>query len=261
MRFQPTPPVGAETRQQPGPGPGRYAISTHSARGGGDLGTDRHHKARTDFNPLRPWGRRRKPTPRTAPPGIFQPTPPVGAETRSPSHALWPCPISTHSARGGGDPKCWTTSPPRAEFQPTPPVGAETGRPRRCIRRHYNFNPLRPWGRRPLSPLSPRPPRQISTHSARGGGDEKADLIRFHTSDFNPLRPWGRRPEQRHIGAAGGIYFNPLRPWGRRRRALWDFSVEFPFQPTPPVGAETRALAPRSAAPSFQPTPPVGAET
>ena len=57
---------------------------------------------------------------------IFQPTPPVGAETEMLAEKLAALFISTHSARGGGDGSGKVTA-------------ADS----------INFNPLRPWGRRP----------------------------------------------------------------------------------------------------------------
>ena len=172
----------------------RLAISTHSARGGGDSGLGpcqperiiSTHSARGGGD--LPWPLILMLS------SIFQPTPPVGAETPQPagplSRRLYFNPlrpwgrrralrkghkiqhrISTHSARGGGD-KC-----------ETPPDGELT-----------DFNPLRPWGRRPGA----------SRYTAA-------------TPDFNPLRPWGRRRKQHQI-LPGLLHFNPLRPWGRRQR-------------------------------------------
>ena len=147
-KFQPTPPVGAETLVSP-----------------------RSQRPPSNFNPLRPWGRRLaiaqgllnavifQPTP---PVGaetqtkititedkLFQPTPPVGAETRRFRPSNTRNDISTHSARGGGDHREEMLSYKVHIFQPTPPVGAET------IRTSQHVNELVP----------------ISTHSARGGGD------------------------------------------------------------------------------------------
>ena len=101
-------------------------ISTHSARGGGDSPRPLPRSHSPHFNPLRPRGRRREdvqmmmpyeifqPTPPVgAETGegdmaelislLFQPTPPVGAETENTGFLFSYGPISTHSARGGGD--------------------------------------------------------------------------------------------------------------------------------------------------------------
>ena len=79
-------------------------ISTHSARGGGD----------ELLAAL------------TTPNVIFQPTPPVGAETEVSRADAAGAFISTHSARGGGDGGLPVAHGPHIQFQPTPPVGAET---------------------------------------------------------------------------------------------------------------------------------------
>ena len=122
------------------------------------------------FNPLRPCGRRRKPS--FCPLAIerFQSTPPVWAETnhtRSPPQLS--C-ISIHSARVGGDELSDTICPVADGFQSTPPVWAETLVGYKTLRRRGHFNPLRPCGRRPTGML----------------------LHRMQW-DFNPLRPCGRR--------------------------------------------------------------------
>ena len=81
LKFQPTPPAGAETKPRPVLS-WSYPISTHSARGGGD----------------------------------------AIASYKSSIQRL----ISTHSARGGGDPLSAGQSSSLLQFQPTPPAGAET---------------------------------------------------------------------------------------------------------------------------------------
>ena len=58
----------------------------------------------------------------------------------------------------------------------------------------FTVETLRPWGRRRGHQVAVIHGFDISTHSARGGGDGDA----------------GRE-------AGGAVYFNPLRPWGRRR--------------------------------------------
>ena len=197
--------------------------------------------ADTNFNPLRPRGRRHDP---------------IYADEEV-------AVISTHSARGGGDPwaarpwpTAWTfqpTPPAGAEtlqgafsalhaviFQPTPPAGAETRGDTRPNSRHSDFNPLRPRGRRPPQRPAGGPPVHISTHSARGGGD--ASLSRAGD---------GRVDISTHSARGGGDlsrppsppcnrrYFNPLRPRGRRLKTKTSEAWENVFQPTPPAGAET----------------------
>ena len=172
----------------------KIAISTHSARGGGDYKAGPHKSARSDFNPLRPWGRRLFP----------------GPPARHPQH------ISTHSARGGGDRHPVTSPGSPGDFNPLRPWGRRRGR--KCADPGPgDFNPLRPWGRRRASAeadraakeFQPTPPvgaetrataeaervkNEISTHSARGGGDQQTSVIySLRLTNFNPLRPWGRR--------------------------------------------------------------------
>ena len=150
--FQPTPPVGAETgadrreRDDPlyfnplrpwGRRPGLFT---------------RRRPWHTYFNPLRPWGRRRANGQELLASQIFQPTPPVGAETRWHDPNAGAVIISTHSARGGGDLRDARYTACDLLFQPTPPVGAETCSCTTCRGAGYYFNPLRPWGRRPRPP-------------------------------------------------------------------------------------------------------------
>ena len=238
----------------------RYMISTHSARGGGDNGQDVAWDGWINFNPLRPWGRRRGHRVRTPIRHRFQPTPPVGAETRDPHRGGGRAEISTHSARGGGDLTGRANTGRSSDFNPLRPWG------RRLTSfmagaAAVNFNPLRPWGRRPgvrcpwrfANLFQPTPPvgaetltldglpdgPQISTHSARGGGDTTPAPPRPRSRNFNPLRPWGRRRKvQRTAYQAERISTHSARGGGdeqdqsvRKRRIL--------FQPTPPVGAET----------------------
>ena len=80
---------------------------------------------------------------------------------------------------------------------------------------------------------------QISTHSARGGGDKPgtAHRVMAHTISTHSARGGG------DICLTKGV------------------SAVVEFQPTPPVGAETPAVRLSASGFSFQPTPPVGAET
>ena len=140
--------MGAETGKADNLTLGKY-ISTHSARGGGDQ-IRRFRPSLALFQ--------------------FQPTPPVGAETQNLGGTEAVFGISTHSARGGGDPGL--------------PGTAWKG---------PNFNPLRPWGRRPQP-----------CQAVQG------------LCYFNPLRPWGRRLCRAVVHILAHVDFNPLRPWGRR---------------------------------------------
>ena len=123
-------------------------ISIHSARVGGDRQMLRKRSSTSkfqstppvwaetpildaddvnvlDFNPLRPCGRRLKSPSAPSSTTKFQSTPPVWAETVLARECFWESGISIHSARVGGDLTQLT-------------LGF-------C---GYNFNPLRPCGRR-----------------------------------------------------------------------------------------------------------------
>ena len=102
----------------------------------------------------------------------FQPTPPTRTETETKIMEHYWFRISTHSAHEDGD---WTKN----TFT--------------VIR--YNFNPLRPRGRRLY--MVPK------------------DIV---SGDFNPLRPRGRRPSRPPSLAPIKSNFNPLRPRGRRQQ-------------------------------------------
>ena len=102
-RFQPAPPVWAETRDNQII-VDILLISTHSARGGGDNIAEgithneviSTHSARGGGDAVIRW--------RSYMDLIFQPTPPVGAETQEQKPICHtPSQISTHSARRGGD--------------------------------------------------------------------------------------------------------------------------------------------------------------
>ena len=80
----------------------------------------------------------------------------------------------------------------------------------------YNFNPLRPCGRRLVCLGASDKTRNISIHSARVGGDIGKGYTIPVISNFNPLRPCGRR----------------------RNILVRAFSGK-EFQSTPPVWAET----------------------
>ena len=124
--FQSTPPVWAET-----------SFLTQFAQ------------SRTDFNPLRPCGRRRAKHGTYIPSEEFQSTPPVWAETVTSSATSKPATsISIHSARVGGDSRTYRWP---------------------CSSSY--FNPLRPCGRRPWLVTRPSAGEDISIHSARVGGD------------------------------------------------------------------------------------------
>ena len=174
---------------------------------------------RAYFNPLRPCGRRLLGFKSQQLPAPFQSTPPVWAETFKDPLGVFKVAISIHSARVGGDLTCtlgWLAS-------------------------RY-FNPLRPCGRRPIAfqvflmifGFQSTPPVwaeteysakfnafiDISIHSARVGGDFLVEDFLKQSNDFNPLRPCGRRQTD-----------------------CIAYIKTIIFQSTPPVWAETYDLA------------------
>ncbi len=151
LLFQSTPPVWTETssgRFLASPAP----ISIHSARVGGDtpeyrsiystclfqstppvwaetLSKNALQDRASDFNPLRPCGRRHaRSFYYLIVTSKFQSTPPVWAETPSSYDAIDSHTISIHSARVGGDWKAVSPSANWPIFQSTPPVWAETAK-------------------------------------------------------------------------------------------------------------------------------------
>ena len=167
--FQPTPPVGAETPQPAGP-----------------------LSRRLYFNPLRPWGRRRALRKGHKIQHRISTHSARGGGDASSIKSFLGFSISTHSARGGGD-KDGLFGPDRRNISTHSARGGGDMESRSVTGPGINFNPLRPWGRRP-SCTGPQPcPRY-----------------------FNPLRPWGRRLLRGHRQKRQSLDFNPLRPWGRR---------------------------------------------
>ena len=147
--------------------------------------------------------------------------------------------ISIHSARVGGDPRSMVYMSRRSRFQSTPPVWAETHGHKGNAKKHNNFNPLRPCGRRPSPCRVHAVPNRISIHSARVGGDhlwmrQVANLliISIHSARVGGDAAVGvvhnfTAPISIHSARVGGdiaaqilfaphLDFNPLRPCGRR---------------------------------------------
>ena len=215
---------------------------------------------RAYFNPLRPCGRRLLGFKSQQLPAPFQSTPPVWAETFKDPLGVFKVAISIHSARVGGDLTCtlgWLAS-------------------------RY-FNPLRPCGRRPIAfqvflmifgfqstppvwaetrtVLPYLVPGVISIHSARVGGDRKPIII----------KPNGIRISI-HSARVGGdcrssflknyetISIHSARVGGDRSHPS---GLKTPrlFQSTPPVWAETNLRIALLDSQIFQSTPPVWAET
>ena len=126
----------------------------------------------------------------------FQPTPPARTETRPKVRVGHDMGISTHSAREDGD------------------ISRD-----RLPNRFYNFNPLRPRGRRP----------HIVYH---------IHLLKY----FNPLRPRGRRLGEL-VRSFSETLFQPTPPARTETCATVSHSIRLTrFQPTPPARTETAIL-------------------
>ena len=81
----------------------------------------------------------------------------------------------------------------------------------------FYFNPLRPWGRRLRRETRPGSGGCISTHSARGGGDDEQTGTLNKTTEIST-----------HSARGGGDV------------VVLGYAIALDeFQPTPPVGAET----------------------
>ena len=193
-----------------------------------------------NFNPLRPCGRRPKPS-ITAyvadlisihsarvggdnlsyaafPMAVgFQSTPPVWAETVQCHHLPKGRTISIHSARVGGDVGAVSRQRRHIIFQSTPPVWAETfARRKKCVYPRH-FNPLRPCGRRlPSTRFNFCLPLFQSTPPVWAETRAKSPSLKQKLFQSTPP-VWAETIsvsfDKLHI-----IYFNPLCPCGRRRQ-------------------------------------------
>ena len=148
------------------------------------------------FNPLAPYGARRRPHwDAAATSGISIHSPRTGRDTIYDYIAADFARISIHSPRTGRDLSRTPGRPPAWLFQSTRPVRGETSRRNSCFDRRCHFNPLAPYGARPA------PRRSISR--------------RKH---FNPLAPYGARPEYSGAPRVDRWHFNPLAPYGARQQ-------------------------------------------
>ncbi len=147
----------------------------------------------TYFNPLRPRGRRRRNLVYCLLSPGFQPTPPARTETSQWLYDRQYNGISTHSAREDGDNILLS-----------------------CALLLWDFNPLRPRGRRPAELLIPDTTILISTHSAREDGDGRETF----GNDYFVISTHSARED------------------GDGRQCPEDMSPAI-FQPTPPARTET----------------------
>ena len=170
-------------------------------------------------------------------PERFQSTPPVWAETVSPSHG-------SRSSQFQSTPPVWAETMLECmshlgiKFQSTPPVWAETRAATSTLGFDGYFNPLRPCGRRPDAASWETGTISISIHSARVGGDSNFSAAPHIPDKFQSTPPvWAETGTSPRSGR---------------------LSI---FQSTPPVWAETHGQSMEHTFPRFQSTPPVWAET
>ena len=102
-------------------------------------------------------------------------------------------------------------------FNPLPPWG---GRPvnsslTKVSRMH--FNPLPPWGGRQFYLLPVFQEHDISIHSLRGEGDNGAVHTTQSKGGFQSTPSVGRETSLESCQIYFRFYFNPLPPWGGRR--------------------------------------------
>ena len=198
--------------------PNDIRISTHSAREDGDCLLYCPLLNISNFNPLRPRGRRRIMALSGVLPYYFNPLRPRGRRLKLRDLDEDTLDISTHSAREDGDWIHLFSLLPFGIFQPTPPARTETN----IISIPYIgflFQPTPPARTETNNASAFNFIAEISTHSAREDGDmprhlhhpqqfkfqptppartetSTVSMTRFSLSDFNPLRPRGRRPVQ-----------------------------------------------------------------
>ena len=194
-------------------------ISIHSLRGEGDRRTSIGVLARCYFNPLPPWGGRRKslyPCALNAVISIHS-LRGEGDATNTGDYSAASV-ISIHSLRGEGDRDEWLKARQKQDFNPLPPWGGRPLHTNRMICTAGYFNPLPPWGGRPVSAIS-------------SAG---------FTPNFNPLPPWGGRQVSR-VRKTDRKEFQSTPSVGRETIAGGDtYIIIYLFQSTPSVGRETR---------------------
>ena len=142
----------------------------------------------------------------------------MGRETISRCACKWRIGISIHSLRGEGDKTPFLYHRSYCHFNPLPPWG---GRP---LSRFWAlfavvyFNPLPPWGGRHPSGKIHKASKSISIHSLRGEGDRVfgwSVTVEYGIS-IHSLRGEGDR--KICCTKMDTHDFNPLPPWGGRRQ-------------------------------------------
>ena len=213
------------------------------------------------FNPLPPYGGRPTFAPLVQIALSFQSTPSVWRETnidralKNPLADFNPLPpyggrrdfvrsncrhniISIHSLRMEGDSWNIHKRPCEKSFQSTPSVWRETICVCWCFRRIVHFNPLPPYGGRPIIERGADIFGNISIHSLRMEGD---DICGYNENQFT------------------GISIHSLRMEGDPDRVVFSFFAARKFQSTPSVWRETCLSCRLSRCRShFNPLPPYG---
>ena len=214
-QFQSTLPIREETRKH-GPAaiqPNFNPLFPYGKRRVGELEPTHW----PDFNPLFPYGKRHATDAEISSRLGFQSTLPIREETGGNAGGGKGLPISIHSSHTGRD------------------AGEGQGPDQR-----QHFNPLFPYGKRPLACLE-IPSRRIfqSTLPIREETDQPAGREKG-AANFNPLFPYGKRPVM-HMAVKKSYYFNPLFPYGKRPTTAFIRSTARRFQSTLPIREETVA--------------------
>ena len=260
--------------------------------------------ARSCFNPRRPRGRRLRRSVGGRGRRGFNPRRPRGRRRRYASPEQRRAAVSIHAAREGGDRGDALRDVSDCQFQSTPPARAATGRslPRQHPDRRFNprrprgrrraecslprwlgcFNPRRPRGRRPSCRDKPDPPRLVSIHAAREGGD-CGTVSRYCRREFQstpPARAATPAPRPRtwrarvsiHAAREGGdhggdalladlVLFQSTPPARAATAGAKTLPIPIVFQSTPPARAATLSVVSYRCVGKFQSTPPARAAT
>ncbi len=147
---------------------------------------------------------------------LFQSTPSVWRETQFCGLFLVVLVISIHSLRMEGDRSECRGERRNDAFQSTPSVWRETSPVAILYTPFRNFNPLPPYGGRPVSERRRSP--VLTFQSTPSVWRETSLRVPSDTAskDFNPLPPYGGRPPEAFMGSVNLKYFNPLPPYGGR---------------------------------------------
>ena len=174
--FQSTLPIREETLPSDAPVDAGPLISIHSSHTGRDTNVETAQRRTVYFNPLFPYGKRQRGARAVALDMAFQSTLPIREETKEVDRLIDALDISIHSSHTGRD---------GHKQQQRPAL--------------HNFNPLFPYGKRPVSNPSSIMLMLISIHSSHTGRDRTDDSDGWKTGIFQSTLPI--REETRWNGA------------------------------------------------------------